>query len=72
MLSFSCLHCGPRAFLASGVAAVAGWRGIALGLWACFFVVVLYGYVVGVVGAVRAWSGASWRYPVNLHVVRRG
>ena len=42
--------------------------GRALG-WLVFFVVASYGYVVGVIGAVKAWQGVEWAYPVNLHLV---
>lgn len=56
----------------SGAAGVAGWNLAALVLWACFMVVALYGYVVGVIGAVRSWWGERWRYPLNLSVVARG
>lgn len=54
------------------VAGASGWNLAALALWGCFAVVAMYGYVVGVIGAVRSWRGERWRYPLNLSVVARG
>jgi uncharacterized Tic20 family protein len=53
------------------VAVLADLDFVALCLWACFAIVATYGYIVGVIGAVRAWRGDAWRYPVNLHVISR-
>lgn len=55
---------------ASGFVAVAlNWWAIAVASWIAFAIVAGYGYVVGAVGAVRAWRGDVWRYPVNLRLV---
>ncbi len=52
-------------------AALVGWNTAAFVLWAVFALIIGYGYVVGVVGAVRAWRGDAWSYPVNLRIVSR-
>lgn len=60
------------ALAGGGVGAIlAGLDLIALSLWACFAIVATYGYIVGVIAAVRAWRGHAWLYPVNLHVISR-
>ena len=48
---------------------IAGWNLLALLTWLAFAIVISYGYVIGVVGAVKAWRGADWVYPLNLHLV---
>jgi uncharacterized Tic20 family protein len=48
---------------------LAGWNLLALTAWLVFAIVIAYGYVIGVIGALRAWQGAEWDYPLNLHIV---
>jgi uncharacterized Tic20 family protein len=48
---------------------LAGLNLLALLAWLVYATVVIYGYVIGVVGAVRAWRGVEWAYPLNLHLV---
>lgn len=57
--------------VAGVVAILADLDLIAFALWACFATVATYGYICGVIGAVRSWRGDAWRYPVNLHVIAR-
>ena len=54
------------------VATVVAAAGLNLLFWLMYVVwlaLVLYAYVTGAIGAVQAWKGRAWRYPVNLHVV---
>ncbi len=53
--------------------AVLGWElatwavGVTVGV--TLDVILLYGGVVGIIGAVKAWRGKTWRYPLNLSLV---
>ena len=29
-----------------------------------------YGYIVGLIGALKASRGIEWAYPINLHLIR--
>ncbi len=49
----------------------AGWSVAAWFLYLAWIPVALYSYVVGIIGAVRAWRGEAWSYPLNLSVVQR-
>jgi uncharacterized Tic20 family protein len=40
-------------------------------LWLGWVLVVVYSFVVGIVGAIRAWRGEAWQFPLNLHLVSR-
>ena len=48
---------------------MAGLNHLALAAWLWFALVISYAYVIGVVGAVRAWRGIEWAYPLDLHLV---
>jgi len=51
------------------VAVAADWNLAAFFLWLAWLPVVAYSYVVGAIGAVKAWRGEAWKYPLNLDVV---
>ena len=51
------------------LAGEAGWNLIAFCLWLVWLPVLGYSYVVGVIGAVKAWRGEAWAYPLNLHLI---
>ncbi len=54
------------------VSFVLNWRAAAAVfalVWVAYFV---YALIVGVIGAVKAWRGESWSYPVNLRLGPHG
>ena len=46
-----------------------GWNLAAFYLWLAWIPVCAYSAVVGGIGAVKAWRGEAWRYPVKLRMV---
>lgn len=58
--------------LAAGLLAIRGSaETTALVFWGCLVTVAAYGYVVGFLGAVHAWRGTAWPYPLNVRVISR-
>lgn len=58
------------ALIATSITALVSPAGVQAVIVILFLVCVVYCDVLGVVGAVHAWRGEVFRYPVNLHVVR--
>jgi uncharacterized Tic20 family protein len=57
------------AWILIALAAAAGWNLAALGVWLLWLPVAVYSYVVGAIGAIRAWRAEAWRYPMNLSLI---
>ncbi len=51
-------------------ALVLGLQLLGIASWLVWIVIVGYGYVVGLVGAIKAWRMEPWSYPVNIRIVR--
>ena len=48
---------------------LAGANALGLVALVLYVVIIGYGYVIGIVGAVKAERGIAWSYPINLRLV---
>ena len=59
-----------RRLVFAAIATASQWDIAGVLTIAYFEIFAVYAVVVGIVGAVKAWRGETWRYPVNLRLIR--